>query len=358
MRKLKDRIRQIAPYVPGEQPKDRDIIKLNTNECPYPPSPMLIKALQGFDGRDLRRYSDTEAGELVRALSDRYGVPVDQIFTGVGSDEVLALAFQTFFTELRDGEHLLFPDVTYSFYPVWAELYHIPVRIVPTDADFRIRREDYIGQPDAGGIIFPNPNAPTSIGEDLAFVEEIVKNNPEAVVIVDEAYVDFGGESAVGLIDRYENLLVVQTGSKSRAMAGLRVGWAFGSRTLIDALKAVKFSFNSYTMNSPAIELDAAAVRDEAYRREICDRIISTRERLGEELGKLGFSFPRSSTNFLFAKHERLSGEEIFRALKERKIYVRHWNAPRIGDYLRITVGTDAEADALIAALKEIVGEI
>ncbi|MBR5116861.1 MAG: aminotransferase class I/II-fold pyridoxal phosphate-dependent enzyme, partial [Lachnospiraceae bacterium] len=230
----------------------------------------------------------------------------------------------------------------------------IPVRIVPTDADFRIRREDYIGQQDAGGIIFPNPNAPTGIGEPLSFVEEIVKNNPDAVVIVDEAYIDFGGKSAVSLIDRYENLLVVQTGSKSRAMAGLRVGWAFGSRMLIDALKAVKFSFNSYTMNSPAIALGAAAIRDDAYCRGICARIIVTRERLAGELKELGFSFPESSANFLFAKHERMSGDEIFRALRDRKIYVRHWNAPRIADYLRITVGTDEEADALVAALKEI----
>ncbi len=356
MRGLKDRIRQIAPYVPGEQPKERDIIKLNTNECPYPPSPMLLAALKEFPGEDLRRYSDTEAGDLVQALSDVYGVPADQIFVGVGSDEVLALAFQTFFTELSDGEHLLFPDVTYSFYPVWAELYHIPVRAVPTDDGFKIRREDYIGQQDAGGIIFPNPNAPTSICEPLAFVEEIVRSNPDKVVIVDEAYIDFGGESAVSLIERYENLLVVQTGSKSRAMAGLRVGWAFGSRMLIDALKAVKFSFNSYTMNSPAIALGAAAIRDVDYWKELCRRIISTRERLSAGLWELGFSFPESSANFLFAKHETISGEEVFQALKARKIYVRHWNAPRIGDHLRITVGTEGETDALLAALREIVG--
>ena len=353
---LKDRIRKIDPYVPGEQPKDRSIIKLNTNESPYPPSPELSKALEALSPEDFRRYPPADANDLVDALSDVYGVPADQIFVGVGSDDVLAIAFQTYFVNFAENEKLLFPDITYSFYPVWADLYHIPVRAIPVDADFRIRKEDYIGQPDVGGIIFPNPNAPTGILEPVGFVEEIVEKNRDVVVIVDEAYIDFGGESVLPLIDKYENLLVVRTGSKSRALAGLRVGWAFGSKMLIDAIKAVKFSFNSYTMNSAAITLGTASIRDEAYFKEICDRIVSTRERLAAGLKELGFIFPDSGTNFIFAKHEKKNGEEIFLALKERKIYVRHWNAPRIEDYLRITVGTDEQTDKLLEALREIVG--
>ena len=355
MSRLEDKIRKIDPYVPGEQPVSREIIKLNTNECPYPPSPEFVRAFKELPAEDFRLYPDAESKELVSALSDVYGVPKDQIFVGVGSDEVLALAFQTYFTGFSGNEKLLFPDITYSFYPVWAELYHIPVKVVPTDPDFRIVKEDFIGQPDIGGIIFPNPNAPTGILEPLSFVEDIVRNNRDQVVIVDEAYIDFGGESALPLIDKYDNLLIVQTGSKSRALAGLRVGWAFGSKMLIDALKAVKYSFNSYTMNRAAIALGAAAIRDEAYFREICGRIMTTRKRLASGLKELGFSFPESGTNFIFAKHVTKSGDDIFRALREKNIYVRHWNLPRIEDYLRITVGSDAEVDALLAALKDIV---
>ena len=356
MSRLEDKIRKIDPYVPGEQPKDRNIIKLNTNECPYPPSPALSQALAKLTPEDFRRYPDTDATLIVEALSDLYGVSGDRIFVGVGSDDVLATAFQTFFMNFEGDEKLLFPDVTYSFYPVWADLYHIPVRVIPTDNDFRILKDDYLDQPDAGGIIIPNPNAPTGILEPLSFVEEIVEKNRDSVVIIDEAYIDFGGESAIRLTDKYENLLVVQTGSKSRALAGLRVGWAIGREPLIDAMKAVKFSINSYTMNSAAIALGAAAIRDEAYRKDICAKIISARERLSAGLKKLGFSFPESGTNFIFAKHNRISGDEIFRALKERGIYVRHWNAPRIEDYLRITVGTEEQVDRLLSALEEICG--
>ncbi len=348
---LQDRIRKIAPYVPGEQPQDRDIIKLNTNECPYPPSPRFAEAYSSLSPADFRRYPDTEAHELVQAISDIYGIPVEQIFVGVGSDEVLAFAFQAFFT---GGGRLLFPDITYSFYPVWAELYHIPFTAVPTDQDFRIRAEDYLGVDDACGVIFPNPNAPTGIAEPRSFVERILAGNPDKVVIVDEAYVDFGGETALPLLEKYENLMVIRTCSKSRAMAGLRIGYAFGSRQLIDAVKAIKFSFNSYTLNHASIIPGAAAIRDTVYFDEICSRIIKTRERMAQGLKKLGFVFPPSSANFIFAKHERIPGREIQEKLREKKIYVRRWNAPRISDYMRITVGTDEETDRLLEELGRI----
>ena len=346
-----DNVRKVVPYTPGEQPRVKDIVKLNTNENPYPPSPRVAEAMKALAVNNLRLYPDPKAEVLVSAVAKAYGLPESEVFVGVGSDDVLAMLFMTFF---NGREPVIFPDITYSFYDVWAEMLRIPYETIPLDENFKIVPGDY-ARPN-GGIVFPNPNAPTGALLPLSLVEEIAAANPDSVVIVDEAYIDFGGESAVSLIERYENLLVVQTGSKSRAMAGLRVGWAFGSRMLIDALKAVKFSFNSYTMNSPAIALGAAAIRDVDYWKELCRRIISTRERLSSGLRELGFSFPESSANFLFAKHETISGEEVFQTLKARKIYVRHWNAPRIGDHLRITVGTEEETDALLAALQEIVG--
>ena len=260
---LTDRFHKVTPYTAGEQPADKDIIKLNTNECPYPPSPMVTKILNdaAADSADIRLYPDPDANELVTAISELYGISRDQIFTGVGSDEVLALAFQTFFT---GGGELLFPDITYSFYKVWAELYGIDYRTVKLDEQLGIRADDYIGESAAGccGIIFPNPNAPTGRLMDPADIERIVAAHPDCAVIVDEAYIDFGGTSVLPLIDKYENLLVVQTFSKSRAMAGMRIGFACGSRLLINALKDVKFSFNSYTLNRISIRAGAASVRD------------------------------------------------------------------------------------------------
>ncbi|MBE5860944.1 MAG: histidinol-phosphate transaminase [Butyrivibrio sp.] len=345
-------VRKVVPYVPGEQPKDRSIIKLNTNECPYPPAPGVKEILSKTRYEDMRLYPDPEAQDLLDALSDFYKMPSDRIFVGVGSDDVLAMAYLTFF---NSDKPILFPDITYSFYDVWAELYRIPYEQIPLDDDFRIRIEDYYSEnrPN-GGVIIANPNAPVGLYEPVSRIEEIVKHNRDSVVIIDEAYIDFGGESAISLTDKYDNVLVVQTFSKSRAMAGMRIGFAFGSKKLIKYMKDVKFSFNSYTMNRPSIELGAAALRDTDYFKDTCKKIIRTREMVKEKLSELDFVFPDSMTNFVFAKHKSIPGEAIFNALKERHIYVRHWNKDRISDYLRITIGTDEEMDKLIDALSEI----
>ncbi|MDE6963137.1 MAG: histidinol-phosphate transaminase [Lachnospiraceae bacterium] len=346
--KWEENVRKVTPYVAGEQPKKDNIIKLNTNENPYPPSPKVreLAARMNLDG--LRLYPDMNAEKLVNVLAQYYHVEPSQVFVGVGSDDVLALAFMTFF----NGEKpVLFPDITYSFYDVWAEVFRIPYKTCPLDENFRIRKEDYFAP--NGGIVIPNPNAPTGILEDIRMFEEIVAANPDSVVIIDEAYVDFGGKSALPLLEKYENLMVVQTFSKSRALAGLRVGYAIGNKKLIDYLKDVKFSFNSYTMNMPAIEMGAAAVLDDAYFKETVGKIVKTREWTKEQLKKLGFSFADSKSNFLFVTHEKVPAGEIFAALKENGIYVRHWNKPRIDNYLRITIGTDEQMRALVAFLEK-----
>lgn len=342
-------VRKVVPYVPGEQPKINNLIKLNTNECPYPPSPLVKERMDRMNYEDFRLYPDPEASALVTALSEYYKIPEDQIFVGVGSDDVISMAFLTFF---NSDKPILFPDVTYSFYDVWAELYRIPYKRVPLDNDFRIRREDYYG--DNGGVIFPNPNAPTGILEGLDMIRDVLDHNRENVVIIDEAYIDFGGKSALELLDEYDNLMVVQTFSKSRAMAGMRIGYAFGSKKLIGYLKDCKFSFNSYTMNRPTLELGAAAIEDDEYFKDICGRIIKTREKTKERLKALGFVFPDSCSNFIFAKHSTVSGKLIFDELRKKGIIVRRWDAPRISEYLRITIGTDEQMDKLIEALSEI----
>ena len=349
-----DNVRRVVPYVAGEQPKDPGLIKLNTNECPYPPSPAVADALReaADEAARLRLYPDMDATALVNALAVRYDVAPEQIFVGVGSDDVLAMSFLTFFT---GGGELLFPDITYSFYDVWAELYRIPYRQVPLREDFTIDPEDYTGR-DCCGIIFPNPNAPTGAELPAEAIGRIVAANPDKVVIVDEAYIDFGGQSALPLLKQYDNLLIVQTFSKSRAMAGARIGFAIGNPELIGYLKDVKFSFNSYTMSYPTILAGTAAVQDEAYHRDITGRIIATRERFEAQLKELGFEFPPSKANFVFARHPEISGQELFDALRARNILVRHWNKPRIADYLRITIGTDEQMDRVTAALREILG--
>lgn len=344
-----ENVRRVEPYVAGEQPRKPGIIKLNTNENPYPPSPKVEEAAGRMEIEKLRLYPDMNAEKLVNALADTYKVKPEQIFVGVGSDDVLAMAFMTFFNGKR---HILFPDITYSFYDVWAEVFRIPYKTCALDEDFRIRREDYLQE--NGGIVIPNPNAPTGIMEEISVFEEIVAKNPDVVVIVDEAYVDFGAQSMLPLIERYDNLLVVQTFSKSRAMAGMRVGAAFGCEKLIRFLKDVKFSFNSYTMNYPAIELGAAALSDDAYFKEITGKIIKTRERSKKQLAELGFTFADSMSNFLFVTHPDKEAGEIFEKLKEKGIYVRHWNKPRISNYLRVTIGTDEQMDRLMEALREI----
>ncbi len=350
MMKWEENVRKVEPYVPGEQPKNTDVIKLNTNECPYPPAPGVRKLAEEFDYGKLRLYPDTEAGKLADALCGYYGIAPEQLFIGVGSDDVLALAFLTFF---HSGKPVWFPDITYSFYDVWAQLYRIPYERKPLDGQFNIVKEDYFGE--NGGIVIPNPNAPTGVFEEVGVLEEIIAANPGSVVIVDEAYVDFGGESCRKLIGKYDNLLVVQTFSKSRAMAGLRIGFAMGNPKLIGYLKDVKFSFNSYTMNMPSIELGAEAVRDEEYFKHTVNKIIQTRERVKKELAELGFTFPDSRANFIFASHEKMAAKEIFGELKKRNIFVRFWDKPRIRNYLRITVGTGEQMDILLKNLKEIV---
>ena len=343
-----ENVRRVDPYVAGEQPGQAGVIKLNTNECPYPPSPAVADVIKKLETDTLRLYPDMNAQKLVNALADYYHVKPEQVFVGVGSDDVLAMSFMTFF---NGNQPILFPDITYSFYDVWADLYRIPYETCALDDDFRIRPQDYKRL--NGGVIFPNPNAPTGVYEPLDLVEEIVRANRDVVVIVDEAYIDFGGESALPLIRKYDNLLVVQTFSKSRAMAGMRIGFAMGDEKLIKYLRDAKFSFNSYTLNRPALALGAEALKDRAYFEEITGRIVATRERVKGELKKLGFTFPDSLTNFIFATHERIPAAQIFQALRERNIYVRHWDKPRISDYLRITVGTDEEMDTLLSFLRE-----
>lgn len=348
-----DGVRRVVPYVPGEQPKQAGIIKLNTNECPYPPAPGVRRALDELDCGSMRLYPDPESGELVKALAEYYGLSERQVFVGVGSDDVLAMAFLTFF---NTGKPILFPDITYSFYDVWADLFRIPYERLSLDEDFRIRTEDYTDR-ECGGIVIANPNAPTGILLSLSEVERIVSANRDVVVIVDEAYIDFGGESALPLLEKYENLLVVQTCSKSRAMAGMRIGFAFGREKLIGYLSDCRFSFNSYPMNRPALAAGTAAIKEDAYFRKICDKIIETRERVKGELMELGFSFADSRTNFVFAAHERVPAREIFEMLKEKGIYVRYFAKPRIDNHLRITIGTDEEMDRLIAVLREYLGK-
>ncbi len=365
-------VRKVEPYTAGEQPKDRTVIKLNTNECPYPPAPAVKTALDILRNEtpDLRLYPDMDASMLVESIAACYHVNPEQVFTGVGSDDVLSMSFLTFFT---NGRKILFPDITYSFYDVWADLYRIPYALVPLREDFTIDPENYIPGSTAyagdapctanggyllekgcGGIVFPNPNAPTGVELPLDAIERIVSANRDCVVIVDEAYIDFGAASAQALIDRYDNLLVVQTFSKSRAMAGMRIGFALGQEKLIRCLKDVKFSFNSYTMNLPSILLGTAAVKDDAYFHETTKKIVRTRERFKKQLRALGFEFPDSMTNFVFVRHPEMSGKELFLKLREKKIIVRRFDRPRIDDYLRITIGTDEQMDAVITALKEI----
>ena len=351
MKPWEKNIRKVVPYVPGEQPKQTNIIKLNTNENPYPPAPGVRKALNSLDADKFRFYSDPVSADLVNAIADYYGADSDEVFVGVGSDDVLSMCFMTFF---NSDKPILFPDITYSFYSVWADVHRIPYEKIPLNDCFEINLADY--KKPNGGVIFPNPNAPTSIYMPLESVEEIIKENQDVIVIVDEAYIDFGGESALSLLKKYENLLVVQTFSKSRSMAGIRIGYAIGNRELIKALNDVKYSINSYTMNYPSIALGAAAVKDKAYFEDTVNKIIATRERYSEKLKELGFEFPESSSNFLFATHPKYSAKELFEALRKENIYVRYFASPRIDNYLRITIGTDEEMEALYQFFKLYMG--
>ena len=347
MKAFEKNIRKVEPYVPGEQPQHK-VIKLNTNENPYPPAPGVKTALMGMDVDRMRLYPDPTAGDLVHTLADYYGVKEEQVFVGVGSDDVLAMCFLTFF---NSDKPILFPDITYSFYKVWAELYRIAYECPALDNNFRIVKEDYYKE--NGGIIFPNPNAPTSIYENLEFVEDILEHNQDVIVIVDEAYIDFAGKSAIELIDKYDNLIVVQTFSKARSMAGMRIGYAISNPTLIKYLNDAKYSFNSYTMNQTSLVCGVEAVKDKVYFDEQVQKIVDTREWTKDELRALGFTFPDSQANFIFVTHPKVSAKNLFEALKEANIYVRFLSGERIKEYLRISVGTREEMESLISFLKE-----
>lgn len=344
-----DKIRIVEPYVPGEQPQTK-VIKLNTNENPYPPAPGVENVLKELDTDRFRLYPDPAAEVLTKELASYYGVGQDQVFVGVGSDDVLSMCFLTFF---NSDKPILFPDITYSFYKVWAELYRIPYECQKLDAEFKIVKEDYYKE--NGGVIFPNPNAPTAVYESLDFIEDVLVHNQDVIVIVDEAYIDFAGQSALELIDRYENLIVVQTFSKSRSMAGMRIGYAISNPTLIKYLNDVKYSFNSYTMNQTALACGVEAVKDKAYFEYTVKKIVETREWVKEELRELGFQFTDSQANFIFATHPEYDAKELFEALKKEKIYVRYWNSERICQYLRITIGTKEEMQALLSFLKKLI---
>lgn len=352
MKAFEKNIRKVEPYVPGEQPQ-RKVIKLNTNENPYAPAPGVTKALEEMNTDRLRLYPDPTAAPLVNALADFYHVNPEQVFVGVGSDDVLSMCFLTFFNSEKP---VFFPDITYSFYKVWADLYRIPYECQKLDENFRIVKEDYYKE--NGGVIFPNPNAPTGELMTLEQIEQIIQANPDVIVVVDEAYIDFGGESALPLIDKYDNLIVVQTFSKSRSMAGSRIGFAISNPVLIKYLNDVKYSFNSYTMDTITIAAGTAAIKDRAYFEMTRDKIIKTREWTKQELKKLGFVFGDSKSNFIFARHPQVSGEALFEALKEKDIYVRHFSNPaRINEYLRISIGTDEQMQEFIDFLKAYINQ-
>lgn len=342
-------VKKLTPYVPGEQPLDPDIIKLNTNENPYGPSPGVIEALIKEANSRLRLYPDPDCARVKKAVADYYGIKASQVFVGNGSDEVLAHTFQGL---LKHSRPLLFPDVTYSFYPVYCDLYNVNHETIPLTDSFDIQVSDYL-RPN-GGIIFANPNAPTGCIVSPDDIERLLEANRSSVVVIDEAYIDFGGVTSVPLINRFPNLLVVQTLSKSRSLAGLRVGFAIGNQDLVSALERIKNSFNSYPLDRFAIAGAIAALNDIEYFEKIRNIIISDRIRLSDQLRRIGFDVLPSSANFLFARHPELEGPYIYSQLRKKSIVVRHFNRPRIEQFLRITVGTPDQCDALVSALEDI----
>lgn len=347
--KWEENVRKVVPYVPGEQPNKKNMIKLNTNENPYPPTPKVKEAISNMDIDCMRLYPDPTAKNLVNALAKTYGLSPENIFVGVGSDDVLAMIYMTFFNGKKP---ILFPDITYSFYDVWAEEFRVPYERIPLNDVFEINAEDY--KRENGGVIFPNPNAPTGVLLPINEIEKIIQANRDVVVVVDEAYIDFGGQSALPLIDTYDNVIVVQTFSKSRSLAGMRIGYAMAQPKLIAYLNDVKYSFNSYTMNQTTLALGAAVLSDPDYFEKTCQRIVATRERVKKEFAALGFQFGDSMSNFLFVTHKKAKAADLFKALREQDIYVRYFKKPeRISNYLRITIGTDEEMDALLAFLRE-----
>lgn len=350
-RYLSKRFEALAPYVPGEQPKLQNLIKLNTNENPYPPSPRVIEAISSGEVARLRLYSDPDAAPLVSAIARRYGVDRDQVFVGNGSDEVLGLAFLAFGGEEKAFR---FPALSYGFYPVFARLFGVRFTAVPLREDFTLDPANYMDN--TANVVIANPNAPTGLAISIDDIHEICRSNPDNVIIIDEAYADFSGSSAVSLLDACENLLIVQTFSKSRSLAGMRIGFAIGSAALIADLQRMKFSFNPYNLDRLAILAGTAAMEDEAYFRDCTGRVVATREHTYRALCDLGMTVLQSKTNFLFARPNALPGREVFAALRARGILVRRWDDPTISDWLRISIGTDEEMDTLLCALKEILG--
>lgn len=346
----RDNLRTIEPYVPGEQPNLPDMIKLNTNENPYPPSPKVVEVLKSFDCDSLRLYPDPNSQLLADALAKRYGLASDQVFLGVGSDDVLAIAFMTFFNSKKP---VLFPDITYSFYDVWAELFQIPYERPALDEHFDLIREDYYKE--NGGVVIANPNAPTGVLQNIDFLRDVIEHNRDVVVIIDEAYADFSESSALELTKEYDNVLIVQTYSKSRALAGMRIGYAMGNPELIKAMNDVRYSYNSYPMTRLSVALGVAALEDETYFQDIVAKVVETREWTKEQLKRLGFSFRDSRTNFIFAAHESVPAVQIFYALREKHIFVRHFSQKRIDNYLRISIGTREEMERFIEETEKIV---
>ncbi|WP_336138966.1 histidinol-phosphate transaminase [Acinetobacter ursingii] len=350
MRFWSPEVRELEPYTPGEQPKIQNLLKLNTNENPYPPSPKVVQAVQAVlthQADALRLYPDPDASQLKQAIATQQNVSVDQVFVGNGSDEVLAHIFKAFFIQ---DQPILYPDITYSFYPVYSQFFGIETKQVPLNDDFEIVVDDYSQA--NGGIIITNPNAPTSIALSLQQIEQVLQANPDRVVVIDEAYVDFGAETAVGLVNQYDNLVVCQTTSKSRSLAGLRVGFAIAQAHLIVALEAVKNSFNSYPMDRFAIAAAVASFEDQAYFEAQCQKVIQSRDKLVEELKVIGFKVLPSKANFIFVTHPARDAAELATQLREQGVLVRYFNKPRIDQYLRITIGTDQQNQRLIETLK------
>lgn len=350
MKEWMKNLRDIEPYVPGEQSKEKNIVKINANENPYPPSPKAIEVMRNFDAEKLRFYPNANATDLKQALADYYNVEIENVFLGNGSDDVIALAFQAFF---NSDLPIVYPDITYSFYPVWCRLLNIDYKNYPLDENFRINVEDY--KEKNGGVVIPNPNAPTSIGEGLDFVRTLLDYNQDSVVIIDEAYVDFGGTSSIPLINEYENLLVTGTFSKSRSLAGMRIGFAIGSKTLINVLEAVKNSYNSYTIDALSIAMGTASVKDDEYFKEMVSKVIATRTRVTNELRAIGFEVLDSSANFIMATHNDYNMKEMFEYLKTKKVFIRYFSLPRIEKYVRISIGTDDEMDRFLNEVKEFI---
>jgi len=346
-----DAVKQIKPYTPGEQPKDRKYIKLNTNENPYPPSPRVLEAIKSAADETLRLYPDPLCDELRETIAGYYGLRSKNVFIGNGSDELLAFCFPAFFEPT--GEPILFADVTYSFYPVYADFFKIKYSLIPVDAEFNIPEEGYYQE--NGGIIIANPNAPTGKGFSGKMIEATLRRNENSVIIIDEAYIDFGGQSAVKLIQKYPNLLVVMTMSKSRSLAGLRVGYALGSQELIEGIMRVKDSFNSYTVDRLALAGAREAIKDDAYFQETRSKIMKTRERVAARLTAMGFKVIPSQANFLFISSSKCPGNVLFQRLREKGILVRYFNKPKINNFLRVTIGTDADMDCFLDAMKSVV---